>query len=71
MSTSRGHRTIALDDRIILLLLQAGFYGVARFVFISLDWHLITAFVERRRPETHTFHLPQGECTITLQELLS
>ena len=63
------HRTIALDDRIIPLLLQAGFYGVARLGFISLDWHLITIFVERWRPETHTFHLPQGECTITLQDI--
>ena len=63
------HRTIALDDRIIPLLLQAGFYGVARLGFISLDWQLITAFVERWRPETHTFHLPQGECTITLQDI--
>ena len=64
------HRTIALDDRITPLLLQAGFYGVARLGFISLDWDLITAFVERWRPETHTFHLPQGECTITLQDIV-
>ena len=40
------HRTIALDNRIIPLLRQTGFYG-ARLGFISLDWHLITAFVER------------------------
>eukprot|EP00261_Vitis_vinifera_P018241 XP_010648236.1 PREDICTED: serine/threonine-protein phosphatase 7 long form homolog [Vitis vinifera] len=63
------HRTSVLDGRIIPLLQQAGFYGVARLGFISLDWHLITAFVERWRSETHTFHLPQGECTITLQDI--
>ena len=48
---------------------QYGFYGVAQLGFISLDWHLITTFIERWHPETHTFHVPQGECTITLQDV--
>ena len=51
------------------MLQRASFYGVARLGFISLNWHLITTFVDRWRPETHTFHLPQGECTITLQDI--
>ncbi|KAF7833529.1 serine/threonine-protein phosphatase 7 long form-like protein [Senna tora] len=58
-----------LLDAIIPYLKQAGFYGVACLGFIQMDHHLITAFVERWRPETHTFHLPQGECTITLQDV--
>jgi hypothetical protein len=37
--------------------------------FIKLDWHLITTLVERWRPETHTFHLPSGEMTITLEDV--
>lgn len=62
-------RSTLLDRRIVPYLQQAGFYGLARLGFIQLDWHLITAFVERWRPETHTFHLPQGESTITLQDV--
>ena len=37
--------------------------------FISLDWHLITVFVERWHPETHTFYLPLGECTISVEDV--
>ncbi|XP_065880821.1 serine/threonine-protein phosphatase 7 long form homolog [Euphorbia lathyris] len=61
--------TREIDSRIVPYLEQAGFYGVARLGFIQLDWQLISALVERWRPETHTFHLPEGECTITLQDV--
>ena len=42
---------------------------MATLGFIRLDWSLITALVERCRSETHTFHLPVGECIITLQDV--
>ena len=36
-----------IDDRVVPLLQASGFLGVARLRFIQLDWHLITALVER------------------------
>lgn len=62
-------RADAPDDRILQYIRQMGFYGAYRLGFIQYDWGLITALVERWRVETHTFHLPIGETTITLQDV--
>ncbi|KAL0392137.1 UNVERIFIED_CONTAM: Serine/threonine-protein phosphatase 7 long form [Sesamum radiatum] len=46
-----------------------GFLGVIQCGHIEIDQHLITALVERWRPETYTFYFPIGEATVTLQDV--
>ncbi|RVW82581.1 Serine/threonine-protein phosphatase 7 long form-like [Vitis vinifera] len=58
-----------MDPRLRPYIIQFGFYGVYRIGHITLDWGLITSLIERWRLETHTFHLPIGEMTITLQDV--
>ena len=58
-----------MDIRIQPYVIRAGFYGIYRLGHIAIDWPLITSLVERWRPETHTFHVPVGEMTITLQDV--
>ncbi|KAG6532573.1 hypothetical protein ZIOFF_006422 [Zingiber officinale] len=47
----------------------AGFLGVFQFGYRRIDGALITALLERWRPETHSFHMPEGEMTVTLQDV--
>ncbi|KAK9997051.1 hypothetical protein SO802_021737 [Lithocarpus litseifolius] len=58
-----------VDDRILDIVKRVGLEGLQRTPSREIDNNLITAFVERWRPETHTFHLPHGEMTITLQDV--
>ncbi|XP_074360523.1 serine/threonine-protein phosphatase 7 long form homolog isoform X1 [Apium graveolens] len=58
-----------LHGSMIPILEDLRFDGVSRLSCINIDWSLITALVERWRPETHSFHLPVGECTVTLQDV--
>ncbi|XP_040942343.1 protein MAIN-LIKE 2-like [Gossypium hirsutum] len=51
-------------------LQAAGFLHAARMSRgCKLDLALFNALVERWRHETHTFHLPCGKCTITLEDV--
>ena len=62
-------REWVLDDRVRPYIIQSGFYVFHRVGHVKVDWPLITALVERWRPETHTFHMPVDEMTITLQDV--
>jgi hypothetical protein len=39
-----------------------------RLTRFNFDTPLIAAFMDRWRPETHTFHLPVGEMTLSLED---
>ncbi|XP_039010532.1 protein MAIN-LIKE 1-like [Hibiscus syriacus] len=64
------NRFPALDDDIIPYLHEAGFSYVD-IVTDDTKLHptLINVLLEQWRPETHTFHFPYGETTITLEDV--
>lgn len=57
------------DNRYKDYVVNAGLYGVHQVGHIQTDSELISALVERWHQETHTFHLPVGEMTVTLQDV--
>ncbi|XP_016706847.1 serine/threonine-protein phosphatase 7 long form homolog [Gossypium hirsutum] len=60
---------IAPDAQFMPYLELAGFGSVALIRSSDLRFDLLSALVERWRPETHTFHFPCGECTVTLEDV--
>ena len=58
-----------LDPQIVAYITYAGLDGLLRVPHLDLDQALITTLVKRWRPETHSFHFPHGEMTITLQDM--
>ena len=47
-----------------------GLHHVATIGTLPTHTKLISALVERWRPEMHTFHLPVGHYTITLEDVV-
>ena len=58
------------DNRVIDIIKLVGLEGLFRAPSREIDHGLISALVERWRPETHTFHLSHGEMSITLQDVV-
>ena len=58
-----------LDPWIAAYIANADLERLLRVPNIDLDYALIMVLVERWRSETHSFHLPHGEMTITLQDM--
>ncbi|KAL5159171.1 Serine/threonine-protein phosphatase 7 long form [Glycine soja] len=58
-----------IPEQIFPFLLQSGFAWIIKMGYLKINASLISALIERWRPETHTFHMRCGECTITLQDV--
>uniref|UniRef100_A0A3Q7GJK0 Aminotransferase-like plant mobile domain-containing protein n=1 Tax=Solanum lycopersicum TaxID=4081 RepID=A0A3Q7GJK0_SOLLC len=56
-------------ERVEEILRRSGLYDVVCVGMMQYDRALVTTMVEHWRPETHCFHLPFGEVTITLQDV--
>ncbi|VAH79377.1 unnamed protein product [Triticum turgidum subsp. durum] len=67
----RHHKPLKFHERYRPYLRDAGLLGLSQICqrMPQLDKALITALVERWRPETHSFHLASGEMTVTLQDV--
>ncbi|TVU49649.1 hypothetical protein EJB05_00971, partial [Eragrostis curvula] len=68
----RTHSAMRWHERYSDYIRRAGFLPLARIVNAGLptmDGPALTALVDRWRPEIHTFHLPCGELTVTLQDV--
>jgi len=58
-----------LDPRVINLIKRFGFGHALYIPDMDVNHFLISSLLERWRSETHTFHFPQGETTVTLEDV--
>ncbi|CAI0433399.1 unnamed protein product [Linum tenue] len=61
---------LAWNDVILSFLRRARLDLIRHFNGIKIDRQLITTLVERWRKKTHCFNFLEGECTITLKDIV-
>ncbi|XP_027916780.1 protein MAIN-LIKE 1-like isoform X2 [Vigna unguiculata] len=61
--------TDLIDPRVRMLIDQAGFGHVLKVDNMKINHLMVTTLCERWRIETHTFHMPLGETTVTLEDV--
>ncbi|XP_020999596.1 serine/threonine-protein phosphatase 7 long form homolog [Arachis duranensis] len=57
------------NERVEEHLRSTGFYHVAHIGVVQCQKALVNALVERWHSDTYTFHLPVGECAVTLEDV--
>jgi hypothetical protein len=68
----RTHTPLQWDDKYTPFIRRSGFLPLATLIktgLLKMDNAALTALVDQWRPETHSFHLPCGEMTITLEDV--
>ncbi|QHN83467.1 uncharacterized protein DS421_20g705020 [Arachis hypogaea] len=57
------------NDRVEEHLRLTGFYHVSQIGIVQCQKALVNALIERWHPDTHTFHLPIGECAVNFEDV--
>ncbi|XP_072052432.1 serine/threonine-protein phosphatase 7 long form homolog [Arachis hypogaea] len=57
------------NDRVEEHLRITGFYHVSQIGIVQCQKALVNVLIECWHPDTHTFHFPIGECSMTLEDV--